>query len=156
MEALLVGLEGTSLAQSLRHARWGYAAVNAFHILGIALLVGAIVPLNLRTLGFWPEIPRRLLARVLVPAAAFGLIIAASAGLLLFATRATEYADLDVFRLKMTLIAVGTMAALSHHLRHGWPEGEASSAAMKAHALLSLACWLGALACGRLIAFVGD
>ena len=44
MEALLAGLEATTVAQTLRTSRWLYAATNAAHIFGIALLVGAIVP----------------------------------------------------------------------------------------------------------------
>ena len=42
MEALLAPLlgavEGWSVAAALRGGRWSYAAVNAAHILGIALL----------------------------------------------------------------------------------------------------------------------
>ena len=53
MEAFFAALETTAPAQYLRVSRWGYAAVSGAHILGIALLVGAILPLNLRLLGFW-------------------------------------------------------------------------------------------------------
>lgn len=154
MEALLQALEATSLAQDLRVSRWSYAAVNAAHILGIALLVGAVVPLNLRLLGAWPGVPREAVARILVPVAASGLALAAVAGLALFAVRAREYGDLGVFQLKLLLVGLGTVSALALHLAGGrWLE-RAGQARMKAHAVFSMACWGGALACGRLIAFV--
>ena len=80
MEALLAGLEATTVAQTLRTSRWLYAATNTAHIFGIALLVGAIVPLDLRLLGWWPDVPRQKLVRVLVPVAATGLALAVVAG----------------------------------------------------------------------------
>ena len=43
MEAALAALAATDLAQALRMSRWSYAAVSGLHILGIAVLVGAIL-----------------------------------------------------------------------------------------------------------------
>lgn len=156
MEALFAALEATTIAQTLRVSRWGYAAVNAAHILGIGLLVGAIVPLNLRFLGLWRGVPRLALVRVLVPVAAGGLALAAVAGLLLFSVRAGEYAGIGFLQTKLALVAVGTLSALALHHSHGRRLETASDARLAGHAILSLVCWLGALLCGRLIAFAGD
>lgn len=156
MEAFLAALEGTAVAQALRVSRWGYAAVNAAHIFGIALLIGSVVPLNLRLLGLWRDVPRPMLARVLVPVAATGLALAVAAGLLLFSVRARDYAGLGVLQIKLTLVAVGILAALSAFRAVGTLPDAAGSASLRAHAVVSLACWLGALVCGRLIAFAGD
>lgn len=156
LDAVFTALEGADIAQALRRSRWGYAAVNGVHILGIALLIGAIVPLNLRSLGLWRGVPRPLLARILVPMAAAGLFLAIAAGLLLFSVRAGDYAGLALFQVKLALIAIGTVAALGYHLRHGWPDGDADALVLRCHAVLSLASWLGALVCGRLLGFVGD
>ena len=155
MEGILAGLEATALADALRHARWGYAIVNAVHIFGIALLVGAIVPLDLKLLGFWNSVPREALLRVLVPIAAAGLAIALCAGLLLFSIRARHYADIGFLQIKLTLILTGAGAALLLHTSHGFLLKTASVARLKCHAALSLFCWLGALLCGRMIAFAG-
>ena len=46
-----------------------YPLANLAHLLGIALLVGAIVALDLRLLGFWPEVPLAAVARATVPVA---------------------------------------------------------------------------------------
>lgn len=156
MESVLASLETAALAQYLRGARWAYAAVNGAHILGIALLVGAIVPLDLKLLGFWPRVDRRDLARVLVPVSMAGLVLAACMGFLLFATRATEYADVTFFRIKLLFVFTGVSAAILLHLRHGYLLQDACARTLRAHALLSLVCWTGALACGRLIAFAGQ
>lgn len=156
MQALLAGLEGTALAEALRVSRWGYAAVNAAHVFGIALLVGGILPLNLRAFGLWRSVPVPALARVLVPMAASGLAIAVLAGVLLFSVRAREYADLAVFQAKLALIIIGALSALRLHTGHGLSLQTAGERRLAVHAAISCVCWIGALACGRLIAFAGD
>jgi hypothetical protein len=154
VEELLATIEATPVAQYLRTSRWGYATVNTAHVLGIALLVGAILPLNLRLLGVWRRVPREALVRVLVPVAAAGLLLAIVAGALLFSVRAGEYAALGVIRLKVALIALGILGALALHRAYGLELAHASDARVAGHAILSTVCWLGALVCGRLIAFV--
>lgn len=156
MEGLLAALEATALAQHLRAARWSYAAANTAHLLGIAMLVGAILPLELRLLGLWRNVAVDPLARVLVPMAASGLALAICAGLLLFSVRAREYAALGVFQLKLLLVAGGASIAIVAQAARGWQLDRGDRGAMAVIAATSLACWLGALACGRLIAFVAD
>ena len=148
-------MESTAIAEYLRVSRWGYAAVNAAHILGIALLVGAIMPLNLHILGLWRGVvPREMLARVLVPVAATGLALAVAAGTLLFSVRALEYSEVVFLQIKIVLVTAGTLSALLLHRAHGLSLHDATKGRLIPHALLSMACWLGALVCGRLIAFV--
>jgi len=155
MDGWLAAIEQAQLAVYFRNARWGYALLNAGHIGGIALLVGGILPLDLRLLGFWPDIDRRSLTRVLVPTAAFGLVLAIITGTMMFATRAVEYAGLWVFWLKIGFVAAGGLSALLAHLRYGlWLE-HAQPRQLIVAAGFSLTCWITALVCGRMIAFVG-
>jgi hypothetical protein len=156
MEAFFAALEATAPAQYLRASRWGYAGVSSAHILGIALLVGTILPLNLRLLGLWPSIPRANLLRVLVPIAAAGFALVALTGSLLFSVRAQEYAAVGYLQAKLVLVLVGLLSALMIHRAYGLTLEGASQARLRFHALLSLGCWFGALACGRLIAFAID
>jgi hypothetical protein len=152
LETLLGGLEGSALAQGLRFSRWSYAIVNTSHVLGIALLVGAIVPLDLRLLGLWRAVPLEALARVLFPIAAAGLVIAITAGGLLFIVRAREYAALDLFVFKLGLIGAGILHAVS------FAPGIAAASRTRQRLVgaTSLAIWLAVLVCGRMLAFVGD
>ncbi|MEW5963576.1 MAG: hypothetical protein AB1749_08425 [Pseudomonadota bacterium] len=154
MDGLLAGLEATALAEHLRASRWSYAAVNTTHLLGISLLIGAILPLELRLLGLWRSIATEALARVLVPVAATGLALAIGAGMLLFSVRAREYAALGVFQVKLALVTLGVAVAIAVQLARGWQLDRCGRGT--AIALFSLACWLGALVCGRSIAFVAE
>ena len=156
MEALFAALEGTALAQALRGSRWGYAAINGAHVFAIALLIGSVVPLNLRLLGVWRGITREALVRVLAPVAASGLILALLTGPLLFSVRAREYGDVGFLQLKLAFIALGILSALALCWAHGFLLKDAPRARLVGHAILSTVCWLGALVCGRLIAFAGD
>jgi len=154
VEPALAALESWRVAEHFRGARWGYATLSGAHILGIALLVGAVVPLNLRLLGVARSLDRTTVTALLVPSAAAGLALTVLTGAVLFTVRATEYAALGVLQLKLALVALGTLAAIRLHAAHGRNLALAPHRTLRAHAALSLACWLTALACGRLIAFM--
>lgn len=156
MDDMFAALAATDLAHYLRHGRWSYAAVNALHIVGLALLVGAVAVLDLRLLGAWRGIPLAQLARPLVPVAAGGLALAMLSGLALFAVRAPEYAAMPLFAAKLALVAAGTASALFHHFRHGRLLERAAPAALRIAGATSLVCWTGALLLGRLLAFTGE
>ncbi|MEZ5876532.1 MAG: DUF2214 domain-containing protein [Tepidamorphaceae bacterium] len=156
MDAILATLEASGAASFFRVSRWGYAALNATHVFAVALLVGSILPLDARLLGMFRSVPRDGTLRMLVPFAATGAFLTATTGVLLFSVRASEYADLDVFRIKLLLIAAGLAGAVLLHSRDGWLLQNASAARLRIHAVLSIICWTGALACGRLIAFAGN
>ena len=156
MEGLLAALEGTALAQALRGSRWLYAGVNAAHIFAIALLIGSIIPLNLRLFGVWRGISHETIVRVLAPVAASGLILALITGPLLFSVRAREYSGVGFLQLKLAFITVGVLSALALCRAHGFLLKDAPRGHLAGHAALSTVCWLGALVCGRLVAFAGD
>lgn len=153
MEALLDALAQSGAAQYLRFSRWGYAATNTAHILGVALLVGSIILMDLKLFGAWPQIAHDRLARVLLPSAFCGLFIALATGPLLFLTRPSEYFALEIFQIKLVLIAFGVLSAISAHLLYGrWLQTADRPARLRTGAI-SLFCWLGALIAGRMIAF---
>jgi len=147
-------LETLALIEGLRFSRWAYAAVNATHILGIALLIGGAVPMALRLFGLWPDTVRADLVRVLKVTTGSGLVLAIASGSLLFATRASEYAAHPAFQVKLLFVAAGITSALVAHARHGRTLDGASGAAANRIAAVTIVCWLSALTAGRLIAFI--
>ena len=145
--------EKSALADGLRFSRWTYSIANTAHVLGVALLVGAIVPLDLRLMGVWGRIDRTDAVRLLVPVAAFGLLLAVLAGIGLFTVRATDYAQATLLYWKLGAIALGAGLALALHVRAGlWIE-RASPRRAALHGAASMLCWLGALVMGRFIAY---
>ncbi len=146
---ILAALEGSALAGTLRGSTWLYPLVNAAHILGIALLFGAIVPLDLRLMGVWRGIPLDTLSRVLTSVAATGLALAMSAGVLLFVARATEYAASPFFRAKMILLFLGLANVAGYHL---WGRHRPQRAGHLFGAA-SLALWIAVIILGRLVGY---
>lgn len=147
-------LEATALATALRDSVWVYPLINAAHILGVALLVGAIVPLDLRLLGTWPETPLAPLWRVLTRMATAGLAVAIVAGGLLFVTRAVDYVGSALFLSKMTLVAVGlaNVAILYGFVPTG-PPSNRPPLRVRVAAGVSLAVWPGVAVLGRLVGY---
>jgi hypothetical protein len=157
--AWLEVLEQTAVATTVRESSWLYPAVEFTHILGFVLLIGAAAMFDLRLLGVSRAIPVSAMAGHLLPWARVGLLIAAPTGVLMFASDATAMATNPAFRLKLVLIAAGILnAAVFHGVTfrsvRSWDRGVATPALARAAAVLSLAIWVAALACGRLIAYV--
>lgn len=153
MEPWLAALEQSQVASFFRSSRVGYAFLNATHIAGIATLVGAILPLDLRMLGLWSGVDRRQLARVLVPMAATGLTIAVASGLVLFSVRAREYSGLFVFQMKLALICIGVAWAIATHAIYGLRLDRRAGANLAIVGTVSISIWITVLICGRFIAF---
>jgi hypothetical protein len=150
LDGLIAGVEASALAAHLRAARWTYPLVNAGHVLGVALLVGAVAPLDLRLIGCWPGRPLAFFLAVLRPMAVAGAALAVLTGLLLFSVNAQDYAARDLFLVKMTLVAIGAANAGLHtgpRLEALSPRGRRLVGAM------SLSVWLAVLVCGRMLGY---
>jgi hypothetical protein len=143
VEALLLGVQQSELAQAMRQARWLYPAVNTAHIFGIALLFGSLVTLHLRSLGVLRGPDAVQLERLVTPVAATGFVLAAVSGAAMFTTDAVKYAGSSLFLTKMALIA----AAL---LNVAWLKRKRAATPA---ALVSLSVWTAAIICGRLIGY---
>src|SRR5258708_11067364 len=68
----------------LHRSGTAYLVVNAAHILGVALLVGGILPLDLRLAGLFRGVPLTVIAPLLSRSAAIGVVLAIATGLWLF------------------------------------------------------------------------
>jgi hypothetical protein len=153
----LAALEDWPVAVALRQSALLYPLVNAAHILGIGLLLGAIGTLDLRMLGMFRAAPLAVLAPPLRRVAASGLAVAMATGFLLFSTRPMGYLDNPAFLLKLALLGLGLLNVLALRWNRRWRlalvDGDAG-AAPRGPALVSLLAWTGALLAGRWIGFL--
>ena len=140
----------------MRSSTWLYPLVNTAHLLGIALLLGAIIALDLRLLGCWRSVALAPLATVLRPTAIAGIVLAVPMGVLLFAARAVDYVFNPVFQLKLALVLFAIINAIVLGFSAGWIDalrGAAIRPFVRVAALLSLLLWLSALLFGRLVGY---
>lgn len=158
MNTILGRLQATPLAEALRSTTWGYAITEALHLIGIAILVGAAVALDLRLLGFARTHISLAGARTaLHRLAVTGAVLAVWTGLLLFITDARQLAANPAFLTKVGLLTLAAVNAATFHARIArtlTTQGSEPRRRLRPYAVISLAAWLGAITCGRFIAYV--
>jgi len=155
---LFAWLETTAVADAIRTHAWIYPALESAHYLGLAMLVGGIMLIDLRLLGF---------ARMLPLASMFGLlrfvwagfIVNAISGSLIFIYGAVSFSSNEAFRLKMVLMALAGINAIVFTVaaaRSGdrWFDADAVPRGIKAVATASFVLWLGVVTTGRWMAYV--
>src|SRR5438552_2585528 len=92
-----------------------YPAVEILHILGFVVLVGSILALDLRLLGWGRAIPIAPMAQLLLPLSRFGFLLAISMGFLLFSADAAHVVRNPAFQSKLLLIAAALLnIAIAH------------------------------------------
>lgn len=151
MLELVARIEALDAVVWLRRSVWGYAVVNGTHILGIAMLVGSMINVDLRMTGLWRGEHWREGMRQSLPVARAGFAVAVVTGLLLFSVRAGRYLENPAFLVKM---AVLTAAMMNVVLFYTIFFREERTLAMRLAGLVSLIAWITVLAAGRAIGFV--
>jgi hypothetical protein len=130
---------------------WAYPALEAMHIFGIALLVGSLVVFELRMFGAGAALPQEALARLALPVTLAGFGVAAASGGLMFASQYEELLANRAFLAKMALLVLAGLNAAAFHWRGGLTRHDRAA---RLQAALSLGIWIGAIICGRWIAYV--
>ncbi|MCB1491453.1 MAG: hypothetical protein KDJ77_06600 [Rhodobiaceae bacterium] len=156
---ILRTIDSSPVHEAMRQWRWLYPAVNTAHILGIALILGSILPLDARMMGAFRTVPFNPLARVLIPTAVFGIFLATATGALLFTTDAVKYATTPLFQVKLGLIGLAIVNALVLRAARDWPPALGSNFTGTTRRLrwtgaISALLWLGALVSGRLLGYL--
>ncbi|SFM44586.1 hypothetical protein [Variovorax sp. OV329] len=135
---------------ALQSHDWAYPAFEALHVLGIALLLGNLVALEMRVFGRAAAIPVQPFARLSLTLALVGFGMAACTGALMFSTRPGELLANDYFLAKMALLVAAGCNALYFHLRGSLRRLDGLA---RAQMLLSTAIWVAVVFCGRWIAY---
>nr|WP_246547295.1 DUF2214 domain-containing protein [Ancylobacter defluvii] len=144
-------------------ARWlqgsatAYLLVNAGHILGIGLILGAVLPLDARLLGLAATVPMPMLVPFLSRTAALGVALALLTGLWLFTVRPAEYLANTAFLVKIGLLALALANVGWQHASGGYRRvlaGLEPTTAVRLRAFASMLLWLGTLLAGRWIGFL--
>lgn len=160
MEETWHDLSVTPVAMWVKGSAWAYPMLETAHVVGLGLLFGAIVMMDLRLLGVSRGLSVKALGWHLLPAAWIGFAINAVSGILLFISDAVEFAGNTAFRAKLALIVLAGLNALLFHARVYRHAGEwdgqnaGPPAGAIAAAVLSLILWLAVITAGRMIAYV--
>jgi hypothetical protein len=146
-ETLLSAIEHSTWGMTARSSPWLYPLANLSHVLGAALLVGAITVYDLAVLARASTFSQGWLA---IGVALFGFVLIVAGGSVLFAAEATALGRNPVFIIKMAILVVALVNVLANHLLRA--QGRVWQA--PASAAVSLVAWISVLLAGRLIAYV--
>jgi hypothetical protein len=158
---ILHWLRDTGLGAAVRQSRWMFATGEVFHFIGLCLLVGGILIVDLRLLGVIRQMPVRA-ALAFLPFVIVGFLINLVTGVLFFVNDPQMYWPNPAFKLKMAVILLAGLNALvftlmAHRRVIKLGPGESAGTLAKATAGLSLSFWLIVILLGRLLpAFEGS
>lgn len=137
--------------ETLRSHAYAYPLLEVVHIVGIALLLGNLVALEMRVFGLASALPVWGLSRLSLGLAGAGFFLAALSGSLMFASQPAELLANRAFTLKMLLL---TLAACNAAWFHGRDSLNKLDTFAKVQMLFSTLIWLAVIACGRWIAYL--
>lgn len=135
---------------SLASHPWAYPALEAAHLLGVAMLFGGLLVFELRLLGLARTLGLGALARLVLPQALAGFALCALTGLAMFATQPQELLANPAFRFKLVLILLAGANAGWFHARRSLALADRMA---RIQGLLSMGIWLAVIICGRWIAY---
>ena len=156
MESLFLWAEHSWLGTSVNNSLWAFAAFEAVHLLALAVIGGAVLVVDFRTLGW--VFPRQRVSEIATEARPWliGSIIAMFiTGIPLMASLAdSKYYFNEAFRLKMYFLAAALIFTFAIRQRFALgDEARANSFMAKTAAVVSVLLWSGVGIMGRGIGF---
>ena len=146
------------IGDGMVNLKWGWPASETAHFVGLCLLFGVVLLIDLRTLGFLKGISYSALHRLL-PWGIIGFGVNVVTGILFFiGAPPTFYVTNPLFYWKMLLILVaGANAMYFTVFDQVWTleAGDAPPMAAKVAAASGIVLWVGVIFCGQMLPFIG-
>jgi hypothetical protein len=152
-------VDSTRWSALVRQSNWFFSTLDTVHTLGIILVAGTIMLLDLRLLGLaLRSVPVAQVVARIVPSTLGGFGLMVVSGSLLFSSEAVKMYHSPAFRIKMLLLALAGLNALIFHrtiyrdVGH-WDPASVVPPRARLAGLLSLLFWIAIIAAGRAIAY---
>jgi hypothetical protein len=157
MMDLLNWIQDSALADWVRVSEWGYPIILTLHSLGLAFVVGMLLVIDLRIMGFVRALPLRAMRRLVV-LVWWAFAVNLTTGCILFTADAVKFFDSPTFRFKILSIVLGMTVAIYFDRAVLKESGMRSSDAavplpLKALAVFSVVIWIAAISLGRYVAY---
>ena len=156
--SVLHWLESSWLGVTTRDVVWMFPTFEILHFMGLCVLIGSVLVMDLRVIGLLRAIPmRQALSFTPVALGAFAVNLASGIGF--FCSDPFRYAPNIAFRWKMLLILVAGLNALWFWFsRHGklarLPDSADADTVSKVIAAVSLLIWFAVIVLGRFMPYV--
>lgn len=153
MDNFLLMLENLDLSRWVLGSIWGYPIFLTFHSIGLGLLVGLLILIDIRVLGYVKPLPlsgmRRLMRWVWI-----GFLLNFASGVVLFMADARKDFYSNSFRWKMFSVLCGLLVAIYLDKKALREDVTQTPPVARLLAAASLVSWTGAIVAGRLIAYL--
>ena len=151
-------LESTALAEWVRTSLIGYPLVLTLHSVGMAIIVGLVMVVDLRLMGRFERIPLTALENLL-RMAWYGFAVNLVTGAMIFTSQAVSYTTSPTFLLKMLMVIGGVVVAayMQPILRReaaGWGGTGGVPQGLRTLAAVSLVMWSITIITGRFTAYL--
>ena len=143
----------SSLNTLIANTYWLWPVLEITHFIGLSLLFGGLLMVDLRMLGLFASIEQGKVYRLL-PLVIIGFALNLITGVLFFFGDPARYSINIAFKIKMTLVLVAGINALIYHYVIQ-PSPDKAPQLQRLSAGISLLAWLGVLLFGRLIPYIG-
>ena len=136
-------------------ATWWFPLIESLHVLSLAIMLGAILMVDLRILGLAAmRYSVTGMNRELVPWSAGAFLAANITGVAMFITRASSHVQNPAFQIKMVLLLLAGANIAYFHFRvlrnaKNWETTQYPPFAARLCAALSLLLWCGVTLAGR-------
>lgn len=159
MQAFVQAIEGSAINNWVLSSAWLWPSLEILHFLGLSLLLGSLLVIDLRLAGFFRQI-NIAATHKLLPWTFIGFGLNLATGTLFVLGDPARYTANIGFRWKMVLVLIAGLNALWFYWKinpvmKSWePDGDTPALA-KIIAFVSLGAWTGVLLLGRLIPYIG-
>jgi hypothetical protein len=147
-----------ALAKGIKSSKWIWAACETLHFMGMSMLFGVVILVDLRMLGAMKGVSFEAIHRVL-PWGVFGFALNVVTGMTFFIAASSQYTTNVVFHWKLALILVAGVNALYFTLfDETWllKAGQDAPGSAKFAAASALVLWIGIIYAGRMLPFIGN
>jgi len=151
-------LDSTFITQYQYGHAWAWKTLESLHFMGLCLLFGVVVVVNLRLLGWLRAAPLDGMRRLL-PWGVWGFATNTVTGMLFFIGQAFQYIENPAFHAKMLciLFAGGDVLYLTwNHDVWRLEPGQTPPATVKILAASQVVLWIGVIYFGRMLPYIGN
>ncbi len=145
-------------AQLVLDNPWVWPICEVFHFVGLCLLFGVVLIVNLRMLGVIGGVPLAAVTRLL-PWAIAGLGINIATGFLFFLAAPDQYTQNSAFAWKIGLVSLGGLSLLYPTMFDQEPASNDvlhAASTRKVIAAGSICIWIGVIFLGRFLPYIGS
>ena len=151
-------IRASSIAGFINTTNWAWPTLETLHFMGLSMIMGVALLINLRILGVGKNISFAALHRML-PWGILGFAINVATGFFFFVTTPDQYTQNLALHIKMILMMIAALNIFYFTaFDETWKLAPGADAPVRAKVVttFTLALWIGVVYFGRMMPFIGN